>query len=222
MDRPEPKPIPTIYAEVEFRSRLEARWAIYFDLMNIPWVYEPFGPLEFRYPDGSFAQYLPDFLITGRDLVEVKPDATSFDKARNFMAFGRPDRINTLWLLTGQPAQKAYLSVTNYYTTLEMFNDDLFLGEDDIDPAARCFACYAARRAKFEGADIHDFAFDHPDREAIRRHVEDCRLSRERSRERRARWERDVVSEEEAAKHIQNNSNLDILAVLSRPKKKVT
>lgn len=32
--------IPTIYNGVEFRSRLEARWAVFFDAMRVRWEYE--------------------------------------------------------------------------------------------------------------------------------------------------------------------------------------
>lgn len=60
------KPIPTIYNGIQFRSRLEATWAAFFDLIGWKWEYEPFDM------DG----WIPDFMIVGRDqevLVEVKP-----------------------------------------------------------------------------------------------------------------------------------------------------
>lgn len=47
----------TDYAGVQFRSRLEARWALLFDTVGIPWQYEP---RLFRTPEGG---YLPDFLV---------------------------------------------------------------------------------------------------------------------------------------------------------------
>lgn len=50
-------PIETHYAGYRFRSRLEARWAVFFDHLNIPWDYEPQGYLI----DGK--PYLPDFLL---------------------------------------------------------------------------------------------------------------------------------------------------------------
>lgn len=56
---------PTRYAGVRFRSRLEARWAAFFDLMAWPWSYEPVD-LDGWSPD--FAVALP-----GAVLVEVKP-----------------------------------------------------------------------------------------------------------------------------------------------------
>ena len=57
--------IPTVYRSTRFRSRLEARWAAFFDLIRWSWVYEPFDA------EG----YIPDFLITGKRglLVEVGP-----------------------------------------------------------------------------------------------------------------------------------------------------
>jgi hypothetical protein len=37
------KPIETLYRGYRFRSRLEARWAVFFDRARIPWRYEPEG-----------------------------------------------------------------------------------------------------------------------------------------------------------------------------------
>lgn len=57
--------IPTVYAGIEFRSRLEARWAAFFDEIGWRWSYEPFDA----------DHYIPDFLIHGERsmLVEIKP-----------------------------------------------------------------------------------------------------------------------------------------------------
>lgn len=52
------QPIETHYADCRFRSRLEARWAVFFDHLGITWQYEPQG---FKLPDDSC--YLPDFLV---------------------------------------------------------------------------------------------------------------------------------------------------------------
>lgn len=58
--------LPASYAGVIFRSRLEARWAHYFDLIGLPWQYEPQG---FALEAGN---YCPDFLCHDY-YVEVKP-----------------------------------------------------------------------------------------------------------------------------------------------------
>lgn len=64
------KAIETTYAGCRFRSRLEARWAVFFDHLGINWRYEPEG---YQLPSGW---YLPDFLISlgrGQVWIEVKP-----------------------------------------------------------------------------------------------------------------------------------------------------
>lgn len=50
--------IETRYAGYRFRSRREARWAVFLNHLDIPWEYEPQG---YRLADGS--TYLPDFLV---------------------------------------------------------------------------------------------------------------------------------------------------------------
>lgn len=59
------KAIPTTYKHTVFRSRLEARWAAFFDLAGWEWDYEPF----------DLSGWAPDFLLKGKvkALVEVKP-----------------------------------------------------------------------------------------------------------------------------------------------------
>ena len=52
------KPIETHYRGYRFRSRLEARWAVFFDTLGVEWEYEPEG---FVLPNGS--KYLPDFRL---------------------------------------------------------------------------------------------------------------------------------------------------------------
>lgn len=49
------KPIETHYKGYRFRSRLEARWAVFFDAMEINYMYEPEGFERCGY------RYLPDF-----------------------------------------------------------------------------------------------------------------------------------------------------------------
>ncbi len=65
------KAITTTFDGIEYRSRLEARWAAYFAGIGWQFTYEPF--------DGN--GYIPDFLIHGDRpmLVEVKPAVTEAD-----------------------------------------------------------------------------------------------------------------------------------------------
>jgi hypothetical protein len=73
------KAIETRYAGYQFRSRLEARWAVFFDALGVKWEYEPEG---FETRCGRYLPdfYLPEFSHNGYDesnlgmWVEVKPD----------------------------------------------------------------------------------------------------------------------------------------------------
>lgn len=67
--RTTPKPIQTRYAGCHFRSRLEARYAVFFDRLGIQWEYEPEGY------ETPYGRYLPDFLLhlPTPALFEVKP-----------------------------------------------------------------------------------------------------------------------------------------------------
>jgi len=56
--------IPTEYNGRTYRSRLEARWAAFFDRVGLAHEYEPF----------DLGEWSPDFLLTDLDcLVEIKP-----------------------------------------------------------------------------------------------------------------------------------------------------
>lgn len=74
--------IETIYKGRRFRSRLEARWAIFFDAIDIGWEYETEG---FQIGD---SKYLTDFKLlsfgsTKVDLfVEIKPRKPSIDEVK--------------------------------------------------------------------------------------------------------------------------------------------
>lgn len=64
------KAIETKYKGYRFRSRLEARWAVFFDAMGIEWEYEKEG---YELPSGW---YLPDFWLPQVDMfAEIKGEA---------------------------------------------------------------------------------------------------------------------------------------------------
>lgn len=87
------KPIETVYKHYEFRSRLEAKWATFFDLCNWSWAYEPV----------DFNGWIPDFVIYGANpvYVEVKPVAAfPSDVARKIDRSGCEDEV----LIVGQRA----------------------------------------------------------------------------------------------------------------------
>ena len=77
--------IETVYDGYRFRSRLEARWAVFFKTAGIRYIYEPEC---FRLPSGKL--YLPDFYLPdvnmrttedkGGIYVEVKPSVSDSDE----------------------------------------------------------------------------------------------------------------------------------------------
>lgn len=71
-------PITTEYKGFKFRSRLEARWAVFFDAIGVKWLYEPEG---FKLPNNS--SYLPDFYLPDLNkYVEVKGILNSNDSKK--------------------------------------------------------------------------------------------------------------------------------------------
>lgn len=78
------KAIETQYKGYRFRSRLEARWAVFFDLIGVQWEYEPEG-----FDLGPVGYYLPDFRITDihgspfyLEIKAIKPKDENADRAR--------------------------------------------------------------------------------------------------------------------------------------------
>jgi hypothetical protein len=74
------RPIQTFYDGHRFRSRLEARWAVFFNTLNIPYEYEKEGYVL----DSGLGTYLPDFWLPEQDCwIEIKGTApTGEDEER--------------------------------------------------------------------------------------------------------------------------------------------
>ena len=80
------KAIETRYKGYRFRSRLEARWAVFFDALGIKWEYEKEG-----YDLGKAGRYLPDFWLPECNrFIEIKP--ASSKRQRRIYAAGRMDK----------------------------------------------------------------------------------------------------------------------------------
>lgn len=73
--------IETYYNGYKFRSRLEARWAVFFDSAGIKYQYEPEG---FTVDDGYKKYfYLPDFYLPEYEwYAEVKPNRKALEEER--------------------------------------------------------------------------------------------------------------------------------------------
>lgn len=81
--------IETEYKGYRFRSRLEARWAVFFDALGLEWQYEPQG---FEVGD---ARYLPDFYLPKSNTwIEVKGSdellKQDADRMEMVLDFGSP------------------------------------------------------------------------------------------------------------------------------------
>lgn len=102
------KPIETIYSGYRFRSRLEARWALFLEQMNVAFSYEPEG-----YDLGQTGWYLPDFWLHREEVfLEIKPrmQETVWDKKCHAL------RVQTgfgIILLAGNPWPGEY-SITAF------------------------------------------------------------------------------------------------------------
>lgn len=91
------KPIETVYKGYRFRSRLEARWAVFFDALGIEWEYEKEG-----YDLGEAGWYLPDFWLPRYHIhCEIKPvESTKQDDER---------LAQIIWAMTQKPGMPLML-----------------------------------------------------------------------------------------------------------------
>lgn len=92
------KAIQTEYNGYKFRSRLEARWAVFFDALGVEYEYEKEG-----YDLGDLGYYLPDFWLPEHDaFIEIKgtsPTDNEKDKIRKLSELS----VKACFLYSGLP-----------------------------------------------------------------------------------------------------------------------
>ncbi len=141
--------IETVYGGYRFRSRLEARWAVFFDAVGLDWDYEKEG---FILGDGT--KYLPDFWIPSLKLwVEIKdelnfieytlPEGSSFALPKIERLYHCPElnlmrkfRDSQQWpvaCIAGQPGKQKI-----WFFAWDMSDDSA--GEYENDNASWCIA----------------------------------------------------------------------------------
>lgn len=109
--------IETRYKGYRFRSRLEARWAVFFDNLRIKWEYEPEG-----FDLGSLGWYLPDFLFPDRGtFAEIKP---IFPTSLEIEKAAALPRCLVLWGMPGDLFQCACLGTVAPLITKIMLSGD--------------------------------------------------------------------------------------------------
>lgn len=92
------KAIETNYNGYRFRSRLEARWAVFFDSLGVPYEYEKEG-----FNLGEAGWYLPDFWLPEQNCwVEIKPDTSCLCGDSPFAHLGRRVNDDVLVFCGGQ------------------------------------------------------------------------------------------------------------------------
>ena len=100
------KAIETVYNGYRFRSRLEARWAVFFDVLGIEYQYEPEG-----FDLGEEGWYLPDFWLSLNDdrynhagyWVEIKGAKPTLSEMAKILALAVGSG-HTAWLIHGPPS----------------------------------------------------------------------------------------------------------------------
>jgi len=131
--------IETIYKGRRFRSRLEARWAIFFDAIDVGWEYETEG-----FQIGS-SKYLTDFKLlsfgpTKVDLfVEIKPRKPSIEEIGKCYEVAVGTHTDML-LLCGTPGLPEFSQLGNDwnlktgYVALYFHAKMMIKGSDEITP----------------------------------------------------------------------------------------
>lgn len=120
------KPIETYYAGCRFRSRLEARWAVFFDALGIKWEYEPEG-----FETKSGERYLPDFYLPNDKIyAEVKPPTAKwvddFHRADKFVG---KNGIGQVVFLSNIPDDR---SGREWFPVFPVLHYDTFTGINSV------------------------------------------------------------------------------------------
>jgi len=115
---------PTKYAGVQFRSRLEARWAAFFDLKGWSWEYEPL----------DLKSWSPDFYVTAQDPVE------SFKGFAEVKPFVRSSQFDTQKMLNACGEESLLCGNGTSWVWSFEYNDDngVFTSSDRGDGPCPC------------------------------------------------------------------------------------
>lgn len=130
---------PTLYQNVLFRSRLEARWACFFTMINYHWRYEPI----------DFKDWVPDFYV------KFPCGHSECSGYHDFYAEVKP--YYSINEFKGHPAERAFWDNGRTYG----HDGTMLLG---IDPSvASANFCHGAGGGVFEGYDLFNWTNHRPD-----------------------------------------------------------
>ena len=120
------KAIETYYKGYRFRSRLEARWAVFFDAAGIKYEYEPEG---FVMSDGT--KYLPDFYL---------PESKTFFECKGIMSEFDQHKVDMFVKESGYAVAIGYQNMT--FCACDQWDDDCFtLTKKFCSALMRCTEC---------------------------------------------------------------------------------
>lgn len=161
------KAIETRYKGYRFRSRLEARWAVFFDALDVKWEYEPEG-FELGFND----RYLPDFRLAlcndeqgnpRQEFIEIKPATPRPEEIRRIekiccahkclglLLYGSPGSHGVVRIF---PREKSAIDdgydVNNGHIAFHAWSWRFFPCDRDVVGRDVDRAVYDARGARFE------------------------------------------------------------------------
>lgn len=120
------KAIETVYKGYRFRSRLEARWAVFFDAAGIKYLYEPEG---FEMEDGT--KYLPDFYL---------PDMNTFFEVKGVMDRVDEHKIESLLKESGKYVAIGYDEM-EFQASNDWWGEGITLTDKESSRLVQCKFC---------------------------------------------------------------------------------
>lgn len=144
------KPIETVYNGYRFRSRLEARWAVFFNALNIKYEYEPEG---FVLSDGTY--YLPDFYL---------PESKTFFEVKGIMSDKDMHKIKKLIKDSQRPVVIG-CSDMSFYACDFWWDEDFALTDKESSVLVHCPTCgkyyFSGINGSYECLCCGDYDGDH-------------------------------------------------------------
>lgn len=120
------KSLETNYDGYRFRSRVEARWAVFFDAAGIRYEYEKEG-----YELKGNERYLPDFYLPDFGVwLEVKGGVPT-DREEALCRKLAKESDKTVWLAEGAPEPRGQIRLYNPRDPEGDFDDGLWMLADD-------------------------------------------------------------------------------------------
>lgn len=119
------RPIQTAYNGYRFRSRLEARWAVFFDQLQVPYLYESEGFVV------RGKHYLPDFYLPEQmAFVEIKPTLKGANTSLMLLQGLLAGQVHQGFLVGGTPSTNPedYMVATAHNVLLGYMDDEPLIG----------------------------------------------------------------------------------------------